>query len=104
MAEQNQSENRGLVARLGPVTVDLPRSLGYYSAVGIAVAAGVIEPPLGIFIAAVPLLKMMTNRLASTPVRFVGQIFDGAAQPVGGDGEGTIRLEDTTLRPGKNRS
>lgn len=63
-----------------------------------AVVAGIIGPPLGLFIAAAPFLKMMTNRLASTPVRFVGQVFDGAAQPVGGDGEGTIRLQDTASR------
>lgn len=95
MSYPNRSENRGLVIHAGPLTVDIPRSLGYYGAVGVAVVAGVIEPPLGVFIAAVPLLKMMSNRLAPTPVRFVGQVFDGAAQPVGGDGQGTIRLDDT---------
>lgn len=97
MTNQGAGEDRGLVVRLGPLTVDIPRSLGYYGAIGLAVGAGVIEPPLGVFIAAVPVLKMMTNRLATTPVRFVGQMFDGAAQPVGGDGQGTIRLETAAV-------
>lgn len=101
MADPGASENRGLIIKFGPLTVDVPRSLGYYGAIGLAVGAGVIEPPLGVFIAAVPLLKMMTNRLATTPVRFVGQVFDGAAQPVGGDGQGTIRLD--TAAVGKAR-
>lgn len=92
----SESPDRGLLLRLGPVTVDLPRTLGYYGAIAIAVTAGVIEPPLGLFIAAVPLAKMLTTRLATTPVRFIGQVFEGASQPVGGDGQGTIRLDTAT--------
>jgi len=56
-----------------------------------------IEPPLAIFIAAVPAVKMLMNRNAPTPLRFVGQIFDGAAQPVGGEAEGTVRLNDRAV-------
>lgn len=88
------AEEAGLVVHLGPLEIDVPRSAGFFGGVAFAVAAGVIDPPLGIFIAAVPVLKMLTNSQAPRPVRFVGLIADGAAQPVGGDAEGTIRLAD----------
>ncbi|MHB1534060.1 MAG: hypothetical protein ACYC1D_05510 [Acidimicrobiales bacterium] len=74
--------------------VDLPRSIGFYGGIAVAVTAGVIEPPLGLFIAAVPIAKMALNSRAPSPLRWVGQVFDGAAKPVGGDGQGTIRLAD----------
>jgi hypothetical protein len=88
------SEERGLVVHAGPVTVDVPRSVGYFGGVALAVSAGLIDPPLGLFIAAVPVLKMLSNSQAPRVVRFAGLIFDGAAQPVGGDAEGTVRLDD----------
>lgn len=87
-------EDRGLVSRIGPVKVDWPRSIGYYGGIGWAVAAGVIDPPLAIFIAAIPFLKMLNRPHASQPVRFIGQVLDGAAKPVGGSSEATIELDD----------
>jgi hypothetical protein len=91
MAEQDA----GLVIRLGPMQVDIPRSMGFYGGIALAVGAGMIEPPLGIFIAAVPALKMLNSSRFPQSVRFVGQLLEGSAKPVGGDGEGTIRLRDT---------
>lgn len=91
MAQNNP--DRGLLVQLGPVTVDIPRTLGYFGGVGAAVALGVIDPPLAVFIAAIPAMKMLMNAQAPQPIRFIGQIFDGASQPVGGDAQGTIRLE-----------
>lgn len=46
-----------LEVRVGTVEVDVPRSLGYFG--GLAAAAGfaLIEPPLALFIAAVPAFK-----------------------------------------------
>jgi hypothetical protein len=96
-ASAEEPENRGLVVRVGPVTVDVPRSLGYFGAVGVATAAGLIDPPLGLFIAAIPVVKMLMTGNLPRPVRFVGQVFDGAAQPVGGDAEGTVRLENRSI-------
>ena len=97
MADQDSPgqapQDRGLVSRIGPVKIDWPRSLGYYGGIGIAVAAGVIDPPLAIFIAAIPFLKMLNRPKASQPVRFIGQVLDGAAKPVGGSSEATIELE-----------
>ena len=83
-----------LVVRFRGLQVDVPRSVGFYGGVALAVAAGVIEAPLGVVIASVPLVKMALNSRAPTPVRWIGQVFDGAVKPVGGDGPGTIRLAD----------
>jgi hypothetical protein len=102
MADQNAPgqapQDRGLVSRIGPVKVDWPRSLGYYGGIGLAVAAGVIDPPLAIFIAAIPFLKMLNRPKASQAVRFIGQVLDGAAKPVGGSSEATIELEESAAK------
>ncbi len=82
---------RGLTSTVGPVEVDWPRSLGYFGAIGVAVGLEVISWPVGAFIAAVPFVKML-NRDEGSATRFVGHLFDGAAKPVGGDSEGTVRL------------
>jgi hypothetical protein len=47
---------------------------------------------LALFIAAIPLLKMLNHPSASRPTRFVGQLLEGAAKPVGGSAEATIQL------------
>lgn len=85
-------EEPRLVSRVGPVELDWPRSVGYFGGTSLAVAAGLIEPPLGLFIAAVPFLKMLDLPGIATLPRFVGQVLEGVAKPVGGDGQGTIRL------------
>lgn len=81
-----------LVGRLGPLEVDIPRSLGYYGGIALAVSAGLVDPPLGLFIAAIPLIKMADLPKLPTLPRFVAQVFEGVAKPVGGDSEGTVRL------------
>jgi hypothetical protein len=47
-----------------------------------------------LFIAAVPVLKMLGKADLPQPVRFASQMVDGAAQPVGGEAEGTVRVSD----------
>jgi hypothetical protein len=99
MAEQNQEQQnrgeqeRGLVSHIGPIEIDWPRSIGYYGGIGLAVAFELIEPPLAIFIAAVPFFKMLNHPKSSRPTRFVAQLLDGAAKPVGGSAEATVQLE-----------
>ena len=39
-------------------------------------------------------MKMLMDSSAPKALRFVGQIFDGASQPLGGDAQGTVRLDD----------
>lgn len=50
---QGQGPDQGLVVQLGPLKVDVPRSLGYYGGIAVAVGVGVIDPPLALFIAAI---------------------------------------------------
>ncbi|HYX50787.1 MAG TPA: hypothetical protein VE843_13645 [Ktedonobacteraceae bacterium] len=98
MAEKNQDVNeqqQGMVSRFGPVQIDWPRTIGYYGGIGLATAFELIEPPLAIFIAAIPLLKMLNHPGASAPTRFVGELLEGAAKPVGGSSESTIQLRQT---------
>lgn len=102
MSEQNP--DRGLVLRAGPITVDVPRSLGYYGGIAVAVGVGMIEPPLALFIGAIPVVKMLMRGGAPQPLRFLGQVFDGAAQPVGGDAQGTIRVRDDGSSSGGSSS
>ncbi len=98
--EQDQGEqDQGLVSRFGPIEVDWPRTIGYYGGIGLALAFELIEPPLAIFIAAVPLFKMFNHPKASRPTRFVAQLLDGAAKPVGGSAEATIRIHAEASPP-----
>lgn len=100
----DRGENAGLVSRVGPVEVDWPRTAGYYGGVAAAVGLGLIEAPLGVFIAAVPLMKMLSRPGVTRSLRFVGQLVDGAARPVGGDGDGYVRLADARAgQPSRRR-
>ncbi|OJZ63458.1 hypothetical protein BRW65_29810 [Mycobacterium paraffinicum] len=83
-----------LEVQLGTVEVDVPRSVGYFGGLIAAVGLGLIEPPLAVFIAAVPLFKVLTNSALPRTVRVVGEVLEGAAKPVGSDAEGVIVLED----------
>jgi hypothetical protein len=85
-------QDRGLTSQVGPVAIDWPRSIGYFGGIGVAVALGVIEAPLGLFIAAIPLVKMFNHPALPLPVRLASHLLDGAAKPVGGDAEATIQL------------
>jgi len=55
--------------------------------------------PIGIApaarIGAIPAVQMLRRRDLGRPVNFVVQLFEGAAQPVGGDAEGTVELTST---------
>jgi hypothetical protein len=83
---------KDMVLRRGALEIDVPRSIGYFGGIAAAVAVGLLEPPLGVFIAAVPFIKMLTHPSSPNPFRFVGLMAEGAAQPVGSSGEGTVRL------------
>ena len=83
-----------LEIQVGRVEVDVPRSVGYFGGLAAAVGIGMIEPPLALFIAAVPLFKVLTNSALPTAVRVIGEVLEGAAQPVGSDAEGVVQLED----------
>ena len=93
MAEEDVNEQQqAMISRFGPIQIDWPRTIGYYGGIGLATAFELIQPPLALFIAAIPLLKMLNHPGASAPTRFVGELLDGAAKPVGGSAEATIQL------------
>ncbi len=41
-----------------PRRASIPR-LGYFAGIALAVSAGLIDPPIGVFIAAIPFIKML---------------------------------------------
>lgn len=82
----DSNNNKGLVSHAGPVAIDWPRTLGYYGGISVAVAFEVINPPLAIFVAAIPLFTMLDLPRAPRPVRFVAQVLQGASMPLGGGG------------------
>src|SRR5262245_61651413 len=92
MEQQKMREDAGLIERIGPLEVDWPQTVGYYGGIILAVAFDVISPPLGLFIAAIPVLKLFKRRGAPLPARVVSAILEGAAKPVGGDSDSTIRV------------
>ena len=105
MAHDLDTGDDALMARVGPVEIDWPRTVGYFGGAAAAVAFGIIEPPLGLIIAAAPLGRMLNRPGASSAKRFLYQIFEGAVKPIGGDDEGTIRLAtDGTGGRGRRRA
>jgi hypothetical protein len=89
---RSSGDDTRLVGRLGPLEIDWPRSLGFFGGIGVAVGIGLIEPPLGLFIAAIPFVKMLDLPRLPLSARFLGQVFEGVAKPLGGDSEGTVRV------------
>lgn len=48
-----------MVVRAGSVEMDVPRSVGYFGGIAVAVGVGLLEPPLAIAIAVIPFVKML---------------------------------------------
>jgi hypothetical protein len=92
------AEDRDLIARIGPLDVDWPRTAGYYGGVALALTLEMIEWPIALFLATIPLVKLLNRRGLPRRVRLVEQIFEGMAKPVGGDAEGTMWLPRTPRR------
>ena len=90
----DQNEETGLVSRVGPLEIDWPKSLGYFGGIGLALAYELIAPPIAIFIAAIPVLKLFKHPGQAWPLRIVADALEGAAKPVGGDTEAVVRLRD----------
>jgi hypothetical protein len=92
-----------LEVQVGTVEVDVPRSVGYFGGLVAAVGFGIIEPPLALFIAAVPLFRALTDSTLPRAVRIVGEVLEGAAKPVGSDADGVIQLSDQKADDAKVR-
>jgi hypothetical protein len=92
-------DQRGLTGRpTEHVEVDWPRSIGFFGALGAAVALDLVPIPIAIFVGSVPFLKLLNRPNARKPQRFFSHLVDGAAKPVGGDSEGTVRWAPTRPR------
>ena len=103
--EQDVNEQKlRMSSTIGPIEIDWPRTLGYYGGIGMAFAFGLVEPPLAIFIAAIPLFKMLNRPDAAKPTRFIGQVLEGAARPVGGSAEATIQMKEKRKEPPRRTS
>ena len=86
-----QKEDQPFVYEIGPIKVDVARSLGFFGGLALAVGLELIAPEIALFVAAVPLVKLLKRRDATIPERAVAAIIEGAAKPVGGDAEATVR-------------
>jgi hypothetical protein len=78
--------------RVGSLEIDWPKAIGYFGAIGLAVAYDVIAPPLGLFIATIPILKLFKRPDRPRAIRIVSDLLEGAAKPVGGDSETTVKV------------
>lgn len=92
MGEQKANEEQGMVSRFGPIEVNWPRTIGYYGGIALALSFELIEPPVGIFIASIPLIKMLSRPKLAQPVRFASEVLQGASIPLNGDAEASIRI------------
>jgi hypothetical protein len=90
----------GKVGRNDQIMVDWPRSIGFFGALGVAAALELVPVPVAVFVAAVPFLKLLDRPNSATPRRIVSHLVDGAAKPVGGDSEGTVRWAPKQQRRG----
>lgn len=97
-AYRTPPEDRGLTGQTDHLEIDWPRSLGFFGALGAAAALDLVPLPIAAFVAAVPFLKLLNRPHATKPQRFISHLVDGAAKPVGGDSEGTIRWAPRELR------
>jgi len=91
-ATRTPRDQQGLTGRLDhSIEVDWPRSIGFFGALGAAVALDLVPIAVAAFVASVPFLKLLNRPDAPKPQRFISHLVDGAAKPVGGDSEGTVR-------------
>src|SRR5690349_14619624 len=89
---------QGITGQADHIEIDWPRSLGFFGGLGVAAALGLVPMPIAVFVASVPFLKLLNRPDASMPQTFVSHLVDGAAKPVGGDSEGTVRWAPKAVR------
>ncbi len=99
MSEDPQKEDEPLVSRVGPLTIDWPRSVGYFGGIGLAVALELVAPELALFVAVIPFVKLLKRKHATKIEKALAAIIEGAAKPLGGDAEATVRASDDEPEP-----
>ena len=101
--QDDQKQEEGMTSRVGLIEIDWPKTVGYYGGIGIALAFELIEPPVAAFIAFIPLFKLLSHPRLPMPARVVGEVLEGAAQPVGGADEATIHLATANQKAGRKK-
>lgn len=99
MADDQQQEDEPFVSKIGPLHVDWPRSLGYFGGIALAVAFDLVAPEIALFVAAIPLIKLLKRKNATGIEKAVAAVIEGAAKPLGGDAESTVRPADKDEEP-----
>ena len=74
-------------------------AIGYYGGIGLALALEMMEPPLALFIAAIPILKVLNRPRASWPTGLSSQLLHGVTSPDGHDGASPIQLSTPDVPP-----
>src|ERR1041385_3108635 len=95
----DQQEDEPFVSKVGPLHVDWPRSLGYFGGIALAVAFDLIAPEIAIFVAAIPIVKLFKRKNASKVEKAIAAVIEGAAKPLGGDSESTVRPAQSDDQP-----
>lgn len=91
MSDEEQREDEPFVVRLGPLHIDVPRSVGYFGGIGLAIAFDLIAPEIALFVALIPIVKLLKRNGATKLERALAAVVEGAAKPLGGDAESTVR-------------
>ena len=99
MPEDKQNEGEPFVSRIGPLHIDWPRSLGYFGGIAAAVAFDLIAPELALFVALIPIVKLFKRKDATKIEKAIAAVIEGAAKPLGGDAEATVRPADRDEEP-----
>jgi len=92
--QDEQKEDEPFVTRIGPLHVDWPRSIGYFGGIAAAVAFDLIAPELALFVALIPVVKLFKRKDATKVEKAIAAVIEGAAKPLGGDAESTVRPAD----------
>lgn len=92
------NREEGITGQADHIEIDWPRSLGFFGGLGVAAALDLVPLPIAVFVAGVPFLKLLNRPTASRPRTFFSHLVDGAAKPVGGDAEGTVRWSPKQAR------
>ena len=89
MSERSPSQ---LVTQIGRLHIDWPRSVGYFGGIAVALALELIAPEIALFVAVIPLVKLLKRKDAPRIEKVIAEVIEGAAIPLGGDAESTVRL------------
>jgi len=99
MPKEERASIRGGVTFQGEkVQVNWPRAIGYFGILGLATALEVIEPPIALFIGALPFIKLVEQSPVPHPIEEGAGVLVGAGQATGTSPEGTFQVSKPQTR------